>query len=689
MAEDEASETYKPDSDDTKTVKTLVNAIAGATLDCFSHCHAFDVVWDDGYDTLADSYKPKDGLRIYEKSSRLSALRKVLDYTANVPRFEADGNVHILKPITSGDTFDSEYSLEKGHHNFFSKAYRNSLVFPNKVIVKSRDGDDPPYSGEAQVDGYDSLPAKVKKTKYVQVRLESHDQAQDIAEALISKAEMGSKRGQAEVPLNVGAEVFDYDKVTDSRQGDTRTGNLGYIHRRFGKDKWIMTFGFGNWFDALRYQKMLKELETYTDAGQYFSRLSVGDLYAENLLAKNMGFYWIDPDNTIASDKLGPGFLDNLPDGEQFVRTSTWNMEFDEDPESPTYQKWVLKLDEHTAYQPGYDPTTKRRNFTAEPTTPYDLGDMWTDGTALKRCITARVTGAYQAGDWAQVSVDEIGDGATYQRVKSAALTAEGLVVLDTTVEGTFGLVKSTDISAGHIKLDTVVTGTYGLVKSTDISAGHIKLSYCYGDLDDIDDGGTYEKLRATDIDSGHIKLSSYTKVSGEWYDEAGVEIDANYGINIYGQNNALTTRASKTGAIQCYVGSDGAIYAGGGNVKLDSAGIKIKQSNLKFYYSFASPMTGIIGGFSSYLGIYSDDNKDLKVNSDHNLYLEADGNVFIDPGSSSYVEILSGTRIYGTYINMPRRSSPPATYQGRSYYPTDTGRWRCWDAVSSVWRYL
>jgi hypothetical protein len=44
----------------------------------------------------------------------------------------------------------------------------------------------------------------------------------------------------------------------------------------------------------------------------------------------------------------------------------------------------------------------KRRVFTTEPTTPYDIGDLWTGGSAsdLKHCITQRLTGAYNAADW-------------------------------------------------------------------------------------------------------------------------------------------------------------------------------------------------------------------------------------------------------------------------------------------------
>ncbi len=60
----------------------------------------------------------------------------------------------------------------------------------------------------------------------------------------------------------------------------------------------------------------------------------------------------------------------------------------------------------------------------------------------------------------------------------------------------------------------------------------------------------------------------------GEWYDESGVEIDATHGINIYGADAALTTRATKAGTIQCKVDSSGRIVAGAGAVQLDAEGI-------------------------------------------------------------------------------------------------------------------
>ncbi len=502
MAEDKASESYMPSQDDTKTVKTLINQIVGATLACYSHCQAYEVVWEVGYDSLADTYKPKDSFRIYVGGSRLASFRRLLDYTGNVARVEADGKWHIFKPKTTGSVYDYEYSLESGH-TFFSKAYRKTLVIPNRIVVKSQPDDDPQYSGSAQIDGYDDLPEAVKKTDYKQMRL-GVDQADDIATAILSKHQLWSEMGAADVPMNVGAEIFDYVKVTDEREEDYRIGNLGHLTRHYNakRAEWRMTFSFGNWMTV---RKALANLDPSGSIGtdeleEYFTRLMVKDLYVENILAENMNFVWIDPDNTIDLSKIGDN-LDNLPDGEVYARVKTLHLDAGQ-----------VKLDENILYKAGYNPTEK------------------------------------MPGD---ADLDNIPDGAVYQRAKSAALTADGLVILDQVIVGTYGLVKSayisagrilleacegdiddidegsiygkvkrTSISAGKILLDEVVEDTYGLVKSTDISAGHIVLSECRGDLDDIDEGSIYGRVRKTDISAGHIKLYIDQNL-----DEQGVEI--------------------------------------------------------------------------------------------------------------------------------------------------------------------
>jgi hypothetical protein len=45
---------------------------------------------------------------------------------------------------------------------------------------------------------------------------------------------------------------------------------------------------------------------------------------------------------------------------------------------------------------------TKRRIFVSTPTTPYDVGDLWVQGSTgdIMRCRTARASGSYNASDW-------------------------------------------------------------------------------------------------------------------------------------------------------------------------------------------------------------------------------------------------------------------------------------------------
>ena len=74
----------------------------------------------------------------------------------------------------------------------------------------------------------------------------------------------------------------------------------------------------------------------------------------------------------------------------------------------------------------------KIRNFTATPTTPYELGDVWHGGTSgdIKVCIVERLTGAYVAADWGVASKytdDTTADGKITSFIQATAPTAEGV----------------------------------------------------------------------------------------------------------------------------------------------------------------------------------------------------------------------------------------------------------------------
>ena len=596
MSQDEASEAYQPDADDTKSVKTLVNQIAGATLACFSLCKAYEVVWDDGYDDLADTYQPKDAFRIYVGNNRNSAIDRLLAYTKNVKVVKADGKIHIFKPTASGSTYDYEYSLDRGQHQFFAKALRNRFVTPNYIKVESRDDDDPQYSGTAQDESYATLPDELKKHHYKQTYLESNDQATAIAEAILAKAQMWCEAGAANVPMNVGTEVFDYVKVTDSRESDYRVGNIGKYVRHYDvrKNEWRLAFNFGNWQNV---RKALDQLGiTADDLENYFARLSVGDLYVENILAENCDFVWIDPEGNIDLDKIGDN-IDNLADGEYFARERRLHLDA-----SGVY---VHEETRYTLRMPDEGDNNLWKSSSA-PTAEL-VGDIWLDLNYTPNKVK-RWTGSA----WEEVSEADrlaLEKGVIVRRLKGAALTADGLIVLDETQVGTYGLVYSTSIEAGLI-------------------------------------------------------LLSKTTKDGFWYDETGVGINATTGIGLYGGVgiNALRTYPTKQDYldgtnVQCYIGTDGKIYAGAGGVSLDNTGIHLKSSpglgQLIHFYGTTDNLVGRIHAADNpMLVIWADGDIGLDPTSSYDIICGLAQDASLRPSADGYGKIGEvGYQFYGGYF--------------------------------------
>ena len=530
---------------------------------------------------------------------------------------------------------DYEYALSSGYHTFFSKAYQNRLIIPNKVIVTSQADDDPQYSGEAtDATSYALIPI----TKPYYTRLDSDAQGTAIAAAKIAQLQLDAEGGSATVPINVGAELLDFCKVIDAREGDTRTGNIGWIHRHYNaaKGTWEMSFGFGALDSGRSAEDMMNELEADSEVAGAFARLVTKDLYAENIKANQLyivkhltdglaftdddpgagsvswveftltydgetytvvagntalKYIWWDLSNptalqvtdtkptmgvgdilvainnsgtarqlinftlidgsalytgsitadeiaartitaaeiaigTITADEINLTTItqDDIGDGTQFSRVLSTHLDSN-----------GLKITDAATYQTGYDPSTKRRNFTTTPTTPYDLGDMWHQDGSVKRCTTARASGAYVAGDWTSVDLDDISD-----------------------------------------------TGT------------------------------TFARTLSTHLEAGKLKLTDQAVFDGEWYTESGVVLDASCGVSLYGDDIALRTFANVTAyntwkaiedinsitGVQCYIGTGGQIFAGAGAVWLDSTGLHVEGSRL--YFTWGGSASGVIGSASA-----------------------------------------------------------------------------------------
>jgi hypothetical protein len=84
----------------------------------------------------------------------------------------------------------------------------------------------------------------------------------------------------------------------------------------------------------------------------------------------------------------------------------------------------------------------KRRVFVVTPFTPYDAGDLWSQGPTgeLMRCISSRLTGSYNASDWTKSS--KYTDDTVANQALSAANNAQS------------------DINAARIELNNVISVT-------------------------------------------------------------------------------------------------------------------------------------------------------------------------------------------------------------------------------------
>ncbi len=213
-------------------------------VDCFEHCTAYQVVFDSE-DSLIDTYLPAQGFQIREGTSRFDAVETLLGFTGCVGTWKTDGKYHIFVPTVTGTTYGYEYALNvAATHQMLAKSVRNALVTPNKVTVKSYDSDTDQYAGSAtDATSYALLPIEVTIRTY----LASTAQGNSIAAAMIARLQMASQRGSATVPINLGAELHDYVKVTDSRANDSRTGNVGSIRWSYKAGKeYNMFFSFGS-----------------------------------------------------------------------------------------------------------------------------------------------------------------------------------------------------------------------------------------------------------------------------------------------------------------------------------------------------------------------------------------------------------------------------------------------------------
>ncbi len=777
LGEDEAKAIYTQLSTDTQTVKTLISAICAATLAPYVGYTAITVTYDSE-DSLIDTFIPAEYFSIQINQSRRDSIEELLAYTGCKMRAEDDGELHIFVPVTSGtewasptgyvdgasawtneataydedtatgtydvllrdtwgdylelthsaiwcdsvriwaristgDTFlididiyyggvwndlysgtltasqwvtyafgtkyvvtsmrirmkysngspvgqqciyEADFHLADyyeyefdvaGEHTFLSKSVRNRFINPNKEIVASHPDHSPSYTGNYTSATSYGLDAKTHTTYK---RLVSDAQATAIATAKIQSSELDAERSFAVVPMNVGQELWDYVKITDSRSGDSVTGNIQYIQRKVAIHLTNQPLTFSMQI-ALGKPSLAGMIAGMLASGEEASAVS-GRLSNENLLTMIQDiteYLKANAEKTVWVEESAVKNLDDVNDGANYKRLLATQV-----------SAGKIYLSDASTYKVGYDPNTKRRVFVATPTTPYDIGDLWQDATTVKRCTTARASGAYVAGDWTATTLSAIADDATNS------------------------------------------------------------------------------KLLTTDVTAGHIKLTSYTDVSGKWYDTGGVLIEADSGIAIYGAYNSFITgllisdisafanagggevtvtcenvhglttgdivriagttnyngkftvtvvnttqfkitdtwvvndAVGKVISIETYIGTDGKMYAGGGNVVIDELGITIKDQNLilkyggnivGYLYGYQAGGVILLGNTDVLIGTTANGGVNIQAGTinttitDDTLKLGADDDVLIN--ATDELDMV------GDYVNIRTGNNPGASNSG------------------------
>ena len=253
-AEQEATEAYTPDEINTDTIKTIMDAIAGATMTCFGSYPAHTITYDSGYDdSIINAFTPNDHFSVAKGESRLSAYQKAIRYTKCKSRVENDAGVatiHVFQHETSSYDYEYKDAIDPANHNFFDKSVRSRLVLPNKVVVRNHPDHDDSYTGNAtDATSYAALNDQYYP-KTVYVRPASNAQCTLIATAILLRYQLAAEKGHGITYMNCGQEVMDYVKITDSYVGDNRDGNIGYIHRWYSAyekepTRFGMEFRFG------------------------------------------------------------------------------------------------------------------------------------------------------------------------------------------------------------------------------------------------------------------------------------------------------------------------------------------------------------------------------------------------------------------------------------------------------------
>jgi len=241
---------------------------------------------------------------------------------------------------------------------------------------------------------------------------------------------------------------------------------------------------------------------------------------------------------------------------------------------------------------------SKRTVFTAQPVTPYLQGDLWltslVTGTGdIKKCITAKASGAYVAADWVKAAEYTKGAKAGTDLVDSAGtpltdalvITSQGTAADTSAVNGVAATTVQTGAAAGAAAASTVAGWTRP--GETTIDGNKISTADAYVDTLQIKGQAVTFPVAAsvaTDYETG--------TVSGTWYGVGvSVTVDASAGVF------PVCITAHLYGSVQ-------ASYSGvGAGVAVGYVRVERSTDNVTWAQVGGSPIVPFADAYVSYYG--------------------------------------------------------------------------------------
>ncbi len=165
-------------------------------------------------------------------------IELVMSFTLMGIRAEEDG-FHASFVNNAQASPDVIYDLDDGPHHFFVHTEGQQVVVPNRILVVSSRNLPAPFSGTAN-DAASQLQIGIIPRIVFDESLTSDAECVTQATRLLAQASRDKVQGRVEVPIDVGAEIWDEARVQDDRTGNNSDGRISQLVKAYQPGQYIM-----------------------------------------------------------------------------------------------------------------------------------------------------------------------------------------------------------------------------------------------------------------------------------------------------------------------------------------------------------------------------------------------------------------------------------------------------------------